>query len=520
MTKQKKLIKLFMMAFVTLLVIPIVVCADTDVASVGETKYNTLQEAINNAEGKEVKLLKNIVEDVVVDKNITLNLNSFNLTNVSADTIYVKIDKTLSLVGSGTITNISSWKAPLFNNGTVTIDGPTLTKTTSLDYYVILNHGFITVKSGTISFATTKASLVDNGYYNYTTSTNERLGYVSGVNNAAPKMIINGGTFDGGMNTIKNDDGGILEVNAGTFTNNYQVAIFNVNTATINGGTFNTPTGNDKTNLYNAYYSGGKDEGKLTVNGGTFNADYVIEGRYNNAADIVFNGGTFNFKVAFANTKVTSGTGTQLTKTDAASYITAGKTIASLNGNVTAGTSEEVSKVIAANPTATINVIKGSATIGGVTSEVGTKATTVNNTTTQVILSTDDKSEINGELTVNPITDTTKTALVIQTAGTDAKPIGIYDISIVKDETPVTVNNTNITIRIKVGSEIIKKYTKFEFVYLNGENAEKLPATVDGEYLVLKTTHLSEYAVVGIGEITTSTTSAITNPKTSDSIVN
>jgi hypothetical protein len=524
--------KALFIVLVAFLIAPAFVYADTDVASVGETKYNTLQEALNNGEGKEVKLLKDVTEDVTVSKSTTLNLNGFKLTNVTGDTIYVKIGTTFVLKGTGTVDNVTSKMAPLVNNGTTTINGPKLTKTANIDYYAILNHGTMTITTATVSFETTSASLIDNGYYDFT-STNEKLGYVSGTNAESPKLVINGGTFSGGINTVKNDDNSVLEINDGTFTNNYQTAVMNWNVATINGGTFNTPTGNDKTNLFSGTYGASSaDKGKLTVNGGTYNAEYVIEGDYNAATDIVFNGGTFNFTKAFAHIMKASGTGTQLTKTDMASYLTAGKTIATIDSSNIVGTSTTVGAAINAATTGSVvtivqgdvtvantnpdvkinNASTGTVSINGLTVETGTKSVIDPTSKTEVILSTTDKSNIAGSLVVTSLNDATKANLVLTTAGAGSKILGLFDISVMNGDNLVEVTDTPMTIKLKLGKDVINKYESFKVLYVGTSGAEVMTATVNGEFIDVKTTHLSDYAVVGVGE------KQVTNPKTLDNI--
>ena len=58
-------------------------------------------------------------------------------------------------------------------------------------------------------------------------------------NIVTPKLTINGGTFSGGLNTIKNDDGATLEIKNGTFNNMSQATVQNHHVTTISGGTFN-----------------------------------------------------------------------------------------------------------------------------------------------------------------------------------------------------------------------------------------------------------------------------------------
>lgn len=102
------------------------------------------------------------------------------------------------------------------------------------------------------------------------------------------------------MNTVKNDDNANLIINGGKFTNNYQVAVMNWNIATINGGVFDTPTGNDKTNLFvGSFGKEGVNKGILTINGGTFNAEYTFEGVFTKPVTVA--GGVFNYTKGLIN---------------------------------------------------------------------------------------------------------------------------------------------------------------------------------------------------------------------------
>ena len=235
----------------------------------------------------------------VVKKGTTLTIdlagNTLTLAkDVKADTILVENGASLKIIGDGTITNNTKGYGALFNNGTVTINGATLKRDTTggNDWYVICNHGNMTIEKANVSVNGTGSSLVENGYYDYK-STNPRNGYVEGVNAKEPTLTIKDGLFDGGMNTIKNDDGAILTIDGGTFQNNYQVAVMNWNKTTINNGTFKTPTGNDKTNLFvGSYGADSVDKGILVINGGTFEAEYLVEGYQGITTPVEINGGT------------------------------------------------------------------------------------------------------------------------------------------------------------------------------------------------------------------------------------
>lgn len=238
-------------------------------------------------------------ENLVVKSgsNVTITVNG-SLTVAGNDAIYVENGATLVLNGTGTIESVGTGRASLYNNGTTTVYGVTITKDESKgSWYTILNHSSLTVNSGTIKQDNYKtSSLVDNGYYNYTkTSAGERTAYIVGTGWEHPTMVINGGTFDGGMNTIKNDDGATLTINDGTFQNMVQVAVQNNNIATINGGVFNVPSGNDKTTLANRCYAGGVNAGELTITGGEFTAEYLLQAENTPSTTIITNG-VFNVK--------------------------------------------------------------------------------------------------------------------------------------------------------------------------------------------------------------------------------
>lgn len=259
----------------------------------------TLQYQINAApDGVETRitLQGNVSEDLTIpaDKKIVLDLGSFKLTNVSGHTI--TNNGALTIEGTGTVDNISNGKAAVYNarGGVVTLNGGTYTRSKENgsdkvnsggnSYYNIQNHGEMTINGGVIVMQTGNfSSMIASGFYNGTDETTN------------PKLVINGGHFDGGMNTIKNDDRGILEINGGTFTNVRQAALMNWNEATITGGSF-TANGAEAV-IYNGYADDDMDCGKLTISGGAFTAtgsSPVIQQNGNKGIGTVqINDGTF-----------------------------------------------------------------------------------------------------------------------------------------------------------------------------------------------------------------------------------
>lgn len=288
---RKKLTAFVVLVMATVLFVPNTFASD-DVASVGGTTYNTLQEAIDKAsDGDTVKLLADVNESIVVtSKSITLDLGSSNITALSnKDAITVSNDATLTISGTGVVASSTKGYAAIYNNGTTIINGGTYK---TVGYYVILQHGTMTINGGQIN-GVSGSSAIDNGYYDYG-SQNERKGYVSGKGIKNPKLTINGGTLTNSFNVVKNDDGGILEVNGGTITSTEQAAIQNVNVTTINGGTINA-TGGDKTAIINAKLDDNVDKGELVINDGTFNSDYLFcSGTFKNGGSVEITDGEFN----------------------------------------------------------------------------------------------------------------------------------------------------------------------------------------------------------------------------------
>ena len=244
-----------------------------DVAQVeGGQAYGTLQEAIDEAQtsGK-VTLLKDTQENITIPagKSIELVLNA-NLTNQSDHTIVVKNGATLTISGSGTVDNVTHQRAAIHNEvgGTVFLNGGTYTRSkengiNSADsggnsFYNIRNYGTMTINKGVEVVQNGQfSSLIENGFYN---------GAKDNPTKATATMIINGGTFSGGINTIKNDDYGVLTIHDGTFSNTTQAAFLNWNVATVNGGTFSS----EQNCILNGYGDDTMDKGELKITGGTF----------------------------------------------------------------------------------------------------------------------------------------------------------------------------------------------------------------------------------------------------------
>lgn len=303
---MKKIISIALALLMVAVMLPVMAMAEG--ANVVSTP-DALKTAVAN--GGEVTLGDDITASITVKngKPVTLNLNGHKLTNdADKDTIYVEMGGTLIINGTGTVDNVSHVCAAIFNNGTVTLNGGTYTRSAEKgtgktgednangnSWYTICNHGIMTVNPGvTVTNTGTFSSVFENGYQSYTGS-KERQNYVEGTNNAAPALTINGGTFEGGKITIKNDDGGILKIGGGRFTNNGNRVVFNANKAEINGGEFYCPAtyfGNEIA-VDTLYADGGQNAGQLTITGGTFDGKVT----QSNGAVTTVSGGTFKKSV-------------------------------------------------------------------------------------------------------------------------------------------------------------------------------------------------------------------------------
>ena len=291
------------------------------VAEVGGRYYASLQKAVDNAgKGETVTLLQDTAEDIVIPEGaeLTLNLNGKTLANHENHTITNK--GTLTITGDGTVDNVTHARAAIQNEpgGNVVLNGGAYTRSKENgqnaeasggnSYYNIVNHGTMEINSGvSVTQNGQFSSMIENGWYNGSQNT--------GKENSV--LTINGGTFSGGLNTIKNDDYGELAINDGTFTSMSQAAFLNWNVATVNGGTFDA-AGASNGVILNGYIDGTMDQGKLTINGGTFNAGektvITTMGGGTHSGDIEITGGTLNGSIVLTD----SSEGARLTITQKA----------------------------------------------------------------------------------------------------------------------------------------------------------------------------------------------------------
>lgn len=268
-----------------------------------ENGYATLSDALKNAGTTESTIvLKNDVTGdftIAEEQNITLDLNGYTITNTSNHTITNNGKLTIkdsSTENTGTVDNVSHGKATVWNNGTTTLEGGNFIRSQEAgidadhnggnSYYTLLNHGTMIVKDGVYVENNGKySSLFENGWQNGNDND-------SGKNSV---LTIEGGTFSGGLNTIKNDDYGELTINDGEFANVSQAVFLNWNVAEVNGGTFAVEN-NAQSVILNGYLNGTMDQGQLTIHNGTFTANesgafIKTKGGSKTTGEIEINGG-------------------------------------------------------------------------------------------------------------------------------------------------------------------------------------------------------------------------------------
>ena len=171
------------------------------VAQVGFKAFNTLQAAIDAAQdGETVTLLADATEDATIaaGKNITLDLGGKTLTNTNT--------------GKATLTIAKGATATVKNGSIVGGTG----------YYTIDNYGTATLEDVTATAGNTDSSMIRND----------------------GTLTIESGSYSGGLDVVKSEEGSTLTINGGKFelshavSNKYTGVIFTYGTTAINGGEF------------------------------------------------------------------------------------------------------------------------------------------------------------------------------------------------------------------------------------------------------------------------------------------
>lgn len=255
------------------------------VAKVGETKYETLQEAINAAKGgSTVRLLANVTltetAEFPAGKKVNLNLVGHNIT---ATGTALRINGTTDIQstdGVGTIESTGNVAVAVGNNAKVTVcsgmlkgrEGAVITGTST--------GANIEIRKNATLIATDNAVIAGNG--------SERDGKPNTI-------LVKGGTFIGGIVTTGYIACGIyapwndnVTVSGGTFNiTNGAGIVARAGTVKVTGGTFNCSgnstgwVGDNKNQIpcaalvfdAAANYPALTEDSKILVSGGSFSTD-------------------------------------------------------------------------------------------------------------------------------------------------------------------------------------------------------------------------------------------------------
>ena len=255
----------------------------------GVVGYADLQEAINAAgRGDTVTLLKDVTEDITIaaGQEITLDLGTYTLKNASGHTI--TNNGTLTIIGSGTVDNVTHARGALVNYGTAELEGGTFTRSAEAStsptddgdnsWYVIDNQGTMTIDGATVK---------NEGYYS---SLIRNVG--KSASDTAKLTVSSGLIQQDNFIALKNDDYGVLTVKGGTIISDEQ-ALQNWSQAELSGGTF-------KGNVITLSYEEGTPS-KTTISGGANITGDVIAVNYDkgsNLANVEINGGTVIGKIS------------------------------------------------------------------------------------------------------------------------------------------------------------------------------------------------------------------------------
>ena len=285
------------------------------VAQIGQVIYKTLADALAAArEGDTVKLLDNVNESIVIaaGQDITIDLGGYTLTGEGDHGIINNGTLVITdSVGGGKVVVTADNKAALLNYGDATLLGGEFTRETAGTggWYVIKNYGSLVIgeenkECGVVvdSNGGDESSLLVSGYYD----ANDEAANKGLITSANPlKVVINGGTFNGGLNTIKNDSESVMTINGGTFTNGKNYTVQNCNEMTVNGGTFVQTASKNVYGSKAVYALYSDDNTKLTITAGDFTAVTYAVYLVSNV-NAVISGGTFEGETAlFAGKKVT-----------------------------------------------------------------------------------------------------------------------------------------------------------------------------------------------------------------------
>ena len=271
MKLKHRLLSMVLSLLMVLSLIPATVFAadestTANVAKIGETGYATIAAAVSAAQaGDTITLLADVTADVTISKNITLDLGGKTLTNTG--------------VGKATLT-VAKGATATVKNGSI-VGGAS--------YYTIQNNGTATLEDVTATAGNTGSSMIDSW----------------------GTLTITSGTYTGGLNVVKSEEGTTLNISGGTFTleyatNGYTGVIFAYGTTTITGGEFiQNLTTTGRWNHPQVILAGVVEgyTSSVTVTGGSFTNKMSGESIFRGVGEATsdnfeVSGGSFNKKIS------------------------------------------------------------------------------------------------------------------------------------------------------------------------------------------------------------------------------
>ena len=248
----------------------------TYVAQIGETKYVTLQAAVDAAKNKVVKLIANTNENVTISQyNVTIDLNGFTLNGGTEEG-----KPALTVTNRVTVQDSSTAQT-----GTIKREDTAENSGVSSHYVIDVQgkNGFLLFKSGTVTNGsgaggTNGASLVRIG-------TDDQPTW-------KPQLTIEGGTFSqDNFIVLKVGGYGVLYVKGGTINSKNSYAVENWSFAVIK----DQAVVNGKVSSWT--YQNSLKKNELEIRGGTVNGDVEAisyDGVAGKRALVSISGGTVN----------------------------------------------------------------------------------------------------------------------------------------------------------------------------------------------------------------------------------
>ncbi len=115
-----------------------------------------------------------------------------------------------------------------------------------------------------------------------------------------------------------------------------------------------------------------------------------------------------------------------------------------------------------------------------------------------VILLTEDKIDSNYALVVNNLeNEVIKKDVEKSLDGDDTNLVSLYDVSVYNGKKEVSMKEGNYTVKIKL-QDSLSDYEDYQIIYINDEGVieEYIDASIEGDYIVFSTSHLSQYGIV------------------------